>query len=40
LGAIKAIGGDLLIAFDPNDSVGIFENHFSSAYFVTELRVR
>jgi UDP-N-acetyl-2-amino-2-deoxyglucuronate dehydrogenase len=34
--AIKAIGGDLKIAFDPNDSVGIMDSHFPDANFFTE----
>lgn len=34
--AIKAIGGDLLVAFDPNDSVGIIDGSFPDAHFFTE----
>jgi len=34
--AIKAIGGDLRIAFDPNDSVGIIDSYFPDAHFFTE----
>jgi UDP-N-acetyl-2-amino-2-deoxyglucuronate dehydrogenase len=34
--AIKAVGGDLKVAFDPNDSVGIIDSHFPSASFFTE----
>lgn len=36
MGAIKAVGGDLLVAFDPNDSVGIIDSHFPQAEFFTE----
>ncbi|MGI3903978.1 MAG: Gfo/Idh/MocA family oxidoreductase [Janthinobacterium lividum] len=36
MGAIKAVGGDLLVAFDPNDSVGILDRHFPDAHFFTE----
>ena len=34
--AIKAVGGDLKVAFDPNDSVGIIDSHFPQAHFFTE----
>jgi UDP-N-acetyl-2-amino-2-deoxyglucuronate dehydrogenase len=34
--AIKAVGGDLKVAFDPNDSVGIIDSHFPDAHFFTE----
>jgi len=34
--AIKAIGGDLKVAFDPNDSVGIIDSSFPDAHFFTE----
>jgi UDP-N-acetyl-2-amino-2-deoxyglucuronate dehydrogenase len=34
--AIKAVGGDLRVAFDPNDSVGIIDNYFPDAHFFTE----
>jgi UDP-N-acetyl-2-amino-2-deoxyglucuronate dehydrogenase len=34
--AIKAVGGDLKVAFDPNDSVGIIDNYFPDAHFFTE----
>lgn len=34
--AIKAVGGDLAVAFDPKDSVGIIDNHFPDAYFFVE----
>jgi UDP-N-acetyl-2-amino-2-deoxyglucuronate dehydrogenase len=34
--AIKAIGGDLKVAFDPNDSVGIIDDYFPEASFFTE----
>lgn len=36
MGAIKAAGGDLVVAFDPNDSVGIIDSHFPQAEFFTE----
>src|SRR5665213_2627948 len=34
--AIKAVGGDLKVAFDPNDSVGIIDSHFPNASFFVE----
>jgi UDP-N-acetyl-2-amino-2-deoxyglucuronate dehydrogenase len=34
--AIKAIGGDLKVAFDPNDSVGIIDSYFPDASFFVE----
>jgi UDP-N-acetyl-2-amino-2-deoxyglucuronate dehydrogenase len=34
--AIKAVGGDLRVAYDPNDSVGIIDSHFPQAHFFTE----
>lgn len=34
--AIKAIGGDLKVAFDPNDSVGVIDSHFPEASFFVE----
>jgi UDP-N-acetyl-2-amino-2-deoxyglucuronate dehydrogenase len=34
--AIKAVGGDLKVAFDPNDSVGIIDSYFPQAAFFTE----
>jgi UDP-N-acetyl-2-amino-2-deoxyglucuronate dehydrogenase len=34
--AIKAVGGDLKVAFDPNDSVGIIDSYFPDAHFFTE----
>jgi UDP-N-acetyl-2-amino-2-deoxyglucuronate dehydrogenase len=36
LGAIKTVGGQLLAAMDPNDSVGIIDSHFPDAYFFTQ----
>lgn len=36
LKAITAVGGDLKVAFDPNDSVGIMDSHFPQAHFFTE----
>jgi UDP-N-acetyl-2-amino-2-deoxyglucuronate dehydrogenase len=34
--AIHAVGGDLRVAYDPNDSVGILDSHFPDAHFFTE----
>ncbi len=34
--AIKALGGDLKVAFDPNDSVGIIDSYFPEASFFVE----
>jgi UDP-N-acetyl-2-amino-2-deoxyglucuronate dehydrogenase len=34
--AIHAVGGDLKVAYDPNDSVGILDSHFPDANFFTE----
>lgn len=34
--AMKAVGGDLKVAYDPNDSVGIIDSHFPNAHFFTE----
>jgi UDP-N-acetyl-2-amino-2-deoxyglucuronate dehydrogenase len=34
--AIRAIGGDLKVAFDPNDSVGIIDSYFPDASFFVE----
>lgn len=34
--AIKAVDGDLAVAFDPKDSVGIIDSHFPDAYFFVE----
>lgn len=34
--AIKAVSGDLKVAYDPNDSVGIIDSHFPQAHFFTE----
>jgi UDP-N-acetyl-2-amino-2-deoxyglucuronate dehydrogenase len=34
--AIKALGGDLQVAFDPNDSVGILDSYFPKAEFFTQ----
>jgi UDP-N-acetyl-2-amino-2-deoxyglucuronate dehydrogenase len=36
LSAIKAIGGDLKVAFDITDSVGVLDNYFPAASFFTE----
>ncbi len=34
--AMQAVKGDLKVAFDPNDSVGVIDNHFPEAHFFTE----
>lgn len=34
--AIKDVKGDLSVAYDPNDSVGIIDSHFPQAHFFTE----
>src|SRR4051812_14762438 len=34
--AIKSVGGDLKVAFDPNDSVGIIDSYFPGANFFVE----
>lgn len=34
--AIKHVGGDLIVAMDPNDSVGIIDGYFPDAAFFTE----
>jgi UDP-N-acetyl-2-amino-2-deoxyglucuronate dehydrogenase len=34
--AIKAVGGDLKVAFDPSDSVGIIDSYFPGANFFVE----
>ena len=34
--AIKVTGNNLVVAFDPNDSVGIIDSHFPEADFFTE----
>jgi UDP-N-acetyl-2-amino-2-deoxyglucuronate dehydrogenase len=34
--AIKDIGGKLVVAYDPNDSVGIIDSHFPNADFFVE----
>jgi UDP-N-acetyl-2-amino-2-deoxyglucuronate dehydrogenase len=34
--AMKAVGGNLTVAFDPKDSVGIIDNYFPQAHFFTE----
>jgi UDP-N-acetyl-2-amino-2-deoxyglucuronate dehydrogenase len=34
--AIKAIGGELKVAFDPNDSVGVIDSYFPDASFFVE----
>lgn len=34
--AIKETGNELIVAMDPNDSVGILDSHFPDAHFFTE----
>lgn len=34
--AIHAIKGELKVAYDPNDSVGVLDGHFPGAHFFTE----
>lgn len=34
--AISDVGGDLIAAIDPNDSVGVMDNHFPDAQFFTQ----
>jgi UDP-N-acetyl-2-amino-2-deoxyglucuronate dehydrogenase len=34
--AIKAVGGDLVVAMDPNDSVGVIDSYFPDAHFFVE----
>lgn len=34
--AIHAVKGDLKVAYDPNDSVGVIDSHFPDAHFFTE----
>jgi UDP-N-acetyl-2-amino-2-deoxyglucuronate dehydrogenase len=34
--AMHAVGGDLKVAYDPNDSVGILDSYFPNAHFFTE----
>ena len=34
--AMQAVEGDLKVAYDPNDSVGILDSHFPDAHFFTE----
>jgi len=34
--AIKEVGGDLVVAFDPADSVGVIDSYFPDARFFTE----
>ena len=34
--AMQAVGGDLKVAYDPNDSVGVIDSHFPDAHFFTE----
>lgn len=34
--AMAAVKGDLKVAYDPNDSVGVIDSHFPDAHFFTE----
>lgn len=34
--AIQVVGGDLKVAYDPNDSVGILDSYFPDTHFFTE----
>jgi UDP-N-acetyl-2-amino-2-deoxyglucuronate dehydrogenase len=34
--AIKAVGGELVVAMDPNDSVGVIDSYFPDAHFFVE----
>lgn len=34
--AIKDVGGQLVVAYDPNDSVGVIDSHFPDAHFFVE----
>lgn len=34
--AMQAVNGDLKVAYDPNDSVGVIDSHFPDAHFFTE----
>jgi UDP-N-acetyl-2-amino-2-deoxyglucuronate dehydrogenase len=34
--AVKDIGGEIVAAFDPNDSVGVIDSYFPDAHFFTE----
>lgn len=34
--AIQVVKGDLKVAYDPNDSVGVIDSHFPNAHFFTE----
>ena len=36
LAAIRSVGGELVAAMDPNDSVGILDSYFPNAAFFTE----
>ena len=36
MNAIAAVKGDLKVAFDPNDSVGVIDSYFPAAHFFTE----
>ena len=34
--AIRDVGGQLVVAYDPNDSVGVIDSHFPDAHFFVE----
>ena len=34
--AMRAVGGNLIVAFDPKDSVGVIDSYFPDAHFFTE----
>ncbi|MBR1156115.1 Gfo/Idh/MocA family protein [Bradyrhizobium sp. JYMT SZCCT0428] len=34
--AMQVVGGNLKVAYDPNDSVGVMDGHFPDAHFFTE----
>jgi UDP-N-acetyl-2-amino-2-deoxyglucuronate dehydrogenase len=38
MAAIKAVGGDLVAACDPHDSVGILDRYFPNCWYTTNLR--
>jgi len=37
--AIRDVGGNLAVAYDPNDSVGVIDSHFPQAEFFTEFEL-
>ena len=34
--AIRETGNELVVAYDPSDSVGVLDSHFPDAHFFTE----